>query len=142
MKTIQAYPVKNATKPLVLAILPSDIEQATRKDPATCAIACAARRSFGTDEVRIHLSRIYVRVGKEWRRYMTPDSLRSEIIAFDRGGSFSPGEHWLATPPPAKRTGKRQGSDTASSGGRGKKRRAYHYTDDVRPPAPHAGVAG
>jgi len=133
MKTIKAYPIHNAKLPLVLAIMPEDIEQATRKDSANCAIACAARRVFHTAEVRIHLSRIYIRKGRVWLRFMTPQSLRNEIIAFDRGGSFCPGEHWLAAPPPAKQTGKRQGSDVERpTGGRGKPRNPYHYTEEVR----------
>jgi hypothetical protein len=49
--------------------------------------------------------------GTKRQRYKTPLQLRAEIIAFDRGGTFEPGEFVLSVVPEHKRpTGRRQGS--------------------------------
>lgn len=132
MKTKPAFKIVNAKRPLVLAILPEDIKRGKKMDPATCAIACAARRVFHTAEVRVHLSRIYVLQGKHWVRYMTPASLRSELIAFDRGGTFAVGEHWLSPPSPARQTGAHQGGPDRKLPVRGPR----HTTENVRRTAP------
>ncbi len=55
------------------------------------------------DEVRVHLSRVYVRTGRKWTRYKAANGLRTEIIAFDRGGSFEAGEYTLKPSPPSQR---------------------------------------
>jgi hypothetical protein len=143
MNTMRSQHVEDADEPMVLIVLASDIKAANRKDPGSCAIACAARRTFNTKEVRVHLSRIYVRDGDVWLRYMTPKSLRTEIVAYDRGGSFEPGEHWLAAPPPSKQTGRMQGTPTSQNKRRRRRVRHQnmprHYTENVRPAAPHLG---
>lgn len=52
-------------------------------------------------------------------RYFTPEALRTEIVAFDRGGTFQPGEYELKAPTEAqteegrKRYNKGSGSDTS-----------------------------
>jgi hypothetical protein len=136
LKAIDGKPVLDAKKPIVLNITPNDIAKADRKEPADCAVARACRRELHAKEVRVHLGRVYVRQNEgNWLRFMTPRSLRSEIIAFDRGGSFEPGEHKLAAPQPSKRaTGKRQGSvkPKGRPKSRGPKRRAPHVVTDVR----------
>lgn len=132
MKTTNPLPIINAKKPAVLHITKADLKQASRhrKDPTWCVIACAARRELGAENVRIHLSRMYILQGTKWLRYMTPKSLRGEIIAFDRGGDFSPGEFWLAPPAPSKQTGRQQGSDKTEYM---KPRNPRHITENVRP---------
>lgn len=139
MKDIDGIPVINARRPMTLTITPQDIAKADRKEPADCAVARACRRATHAKEVRVHLGRVYVRVNDgNWTRYMTPKYMRQEIIAFDRGGQFEPGEYTLSAPQPSKQSGKRQGGKNpkAPSGGRGKKRKPYHIVTNVR-----AGVA-
>lgn len=133
MKTTSPLPIVNAKKPLVLHITKGDLRSAeqNRKDPNWCVIACAARREFGADDVKIHLSRIYIRRGQKWQRFVTSKALRSEIIAFDRGGTFAPGEFWLSPPPPSKQRGGQQGSAKPPSYMR--PRNPRHNTEDVRP---------
>ncbi len=127
---INGLPVVDATKPLPLYIGKNDVRLGATKDPASCAAARALCRKKGIQQARVHIGRTYVLVGKKWIRYLTPDSLRAEIVSFDRGGSLVGGFFRLAAMARSKRTGKRQG--TARTGGRGKKRAKYHITTGVR----------
>lgn len=138
LKAIDGLPIMDAKKPAILKITKNDIDKADRKEPADCAVARACRRDLHVKEVRVHLGRVFVRQNEgNWLRYMTPRSLRSEIIAFDRGGAFAPGEYTLPAPHPSKKAaGKRQGSARNATRPRGaksaKKRRAPHIVTDVR----------
>lgn len=91
-------PVVNATVPLQLTITAADIAAGTPLEPASCAVVRAGERELHT-EMRVHTSRTYVKRGKHWLRYKTPDAMRAEIIAFDRGGRFIPGTFILGVPP-------------------------------------------
>lgn len=67
---------------------------------------------------------------------MTPRYLRSEIIAFDRGGTFARGEYTLSAPQPTKRADERKDSRgkvrKAKTGKPAAKRRSPHIITDVR----------
>lgn len=90
---INGLPVEDATKKLVIVVKPQDIKGSNSKDPASCAAARACKRQLHNKEVRVHLSRIYVKFPRKWVRYETPLKLRDEIVAFDRGGKFLPGTY-------------------------------------------------
>lgn len=107
---VAGLPVENASKALKLVITKRDCELGDTKDPALCAAARACKRELGATEVRVHIGRVYVKTKDKWTRYITPKSLRTEIIAFDRGGKFEPGEYILGKIQPSKATGKSQGS--------------------------------
>lgn len=127
--TIDGMPVYNAKKPLYIHITKHDVKIGKKKSPAECAAAISAKREMKADEVRVHLGRTYVRKGKEWQRYLTPGSLRSEIISFDRGGTFSPGDYKLGAMTPSH-------IDDVSRGKASKKpkkqRGPYHFFYGVR----------
>lgn len=114
LNSIDGMPIINAKRPLTLHVTEVDIAGSDRKKPGNCAAARACYRELHADEVRIHLGRVYVRTrgAKSWTRYNTPPAMRNEIIAFDRGGDFEPGEYTLHVPHPAQRTKKAQGSTT------------------------------
>src|SRR5689334_1454435 len=137
---IDGKPIVDATKPVTLEINTKDIAKADRKEPLDCVVARACRRDLGAKEVRVHLTRIYIRFGDgSWQRFVTPKSMRTDIIAFDRGGSFPPGS-FVLNPPPAsqKLTGRRAGGSVDKFGHASKnpnrKKRVRHYrvTEDVR----------
>ena len=109
--SINGLPVLDAKAPLTLHILDKDCKNADNKNPADCVVARAIRRETRAIEARVHLGRVYVKTNKDhWTRYLTPKSMREEIIIFDRGGNFDPGEFELRAPPPSSlATGKRQG---------------------------------
>lgn len=135
IKAIDGKPVVDAKRATTLKITANDIKSADTKEPDNCAVARACRRELHAKEVRVHLSRVYVRVNEgNWVRYLTPQPMRSEIIAFDRGGSFAPGEYQLGAITPTKALGKRRGGNKPppkrNSGS--KKRRKPHVVTDVR----------
>jgi len=138
-KLINGLPILNANKCLTLHITGPDVKSAKKKRPDFCVVANAVRRETRAKEVRVHLGRVYVRTTPtEWIRYVTPRSLRTEIITFDRGGTFSLGVHTLGAVPITKRkkAGKRQGAEKEPGAprftGTGHKRKKAHVVTDVR----------
>lgn len=131
--TIDGLPVIDAKRPITITVNANDIARADKKEPADCAVARACRRELHAKEVRVHLGRVYVRTTPDkWTRYMTPKSMRAEIISFDRGGTFEPGEFHLSPPSPTKRaSGKRQGTAKGQNK-RGKKYAPRHTITNVR----------
>jgi hypothetical protein len=88
--------VVNATKPVTITITPKDVATGDNKNPSSCAAAKAAKHSIEECiSARVHIGRVYIEQEKKWVRYNTPDSLKQEIIAFDRGGTFAPGQYVL-----------------------------------------------
>lgn len=135
IKAIENLPVIDAKRPVALRITADDVRRADPKRPDECAAARACRRDLHAIEARVHLSRIYVRTTKDkWTRYSTPAALRSEIIAFDRGGAFAPGQYTLSPLKPSSRVVGQQGSGTnqRQKNRSQKKRRRYHVITDVR----------
>jgi hypothetical protein len=130
---INGFPVVNATKPIVLKITPRDVAAGKTKDRNACAAAKACLREIaGCTDVRVHLSRTYVKVGNKWHRYATTRAIRQEIIAFDRGGNFEPGEYMLGQGYQA--TGKQTGSRTSQTRSKRlhKRRASPHHVTGVR----------
>lgn len=103
MRTIDSKPVFDADKSVIIQITQSDCERGSKKDPAKCAAALALKRTTGCDECRVHVGCTYLRFGTKWLRYATPASLRAEIISFDRGGGFYPGDFQLHPIPKGNR---------------------------------------
>lgn len=111
LKSIDGKPIVNATESITLVVNGSDVARSDHQESANCAVARACRRQLHAREVRIHLSRAYIRSNESnWVRYDVPRSMRAEIVAFDRGGRFSPGT-WVLTPPRRPATGQRQGTE-------------------------------
>jgi len=133
---IDGLPVLNATEPLLLKVTGRDVAKATLKQPNECAVARACARQFHVKEARVHLGRIYLRTNEtNWVRYMTPKPLRDEIIAFDRGGAFEPGEYTIGAVDKWRRdrAGRTQGGKSTPKAKRsGKRRRAPHVVQNVR----------
>lgn len=130
---IDGKPILDAKRPITIQIIPNDVSKASRKDPADCVLARACRRSLHAKEVRIHMSRVYLRANDgSWTRYIVPPRLKQEIIAFDRGGSFATDQFYLYAPNPAHKGGKAQGTETGRNKKSGQKRRNYIRVQDVR----------
>lgn len=103
MRMIDRIPVVDADEPVTVHITPEDCARGSKKDPEKCAAALALKRVTACDETRVHLGCTYLRFGKKWVRYATPPSLKAEIISFDRGGGFYPGDFRLHPMPPSLR---------------------------------------
>ena len=130
---IDGLPVIDAKKPLKIEVTRADCQLATRKNPGCCAVAKACGRELKIKGVRVHLSRLYLLAGKTWTRYLVHSSLRSEIIAFDRGGKFQPGTYTFQAPNPNKRLGSGSGGKVKNRGtGKTKAPRSYKSVQNVR----------
>jgi hypothetical protein len=139
---IDGLPVKDAKKKLPITINARDVRRGNNNQPTSCAAAQACLRQSDASAARVHLGRTYLLIdGKHWLRFKTPASMRSEIIAFDRGGKFATGEYVLgALQPTSRATGKRQGTvEKPTRNRKTAKKRRYHAVTDVRSNA-HAGV--
>lgn len=91
---INGKPVINGQRPFNLTITVRDIKKGKSKVPGGCAAAVAlVRENKDITQARVHVGRIFIEGPTAWVRYMTPRTLRDEIVAFDRGGSFAPGTH-------------------------------------------------
>lgn len=102
---IDGLPVRNLTKPLRLVISEEDCRRGNSKTPSSCAAALAACRLPKITEARIHIGRIFLNVAnKYWLRGKTPAALRTEIVSFDRGGKFEPGEYNIRPLSPSETT--------------------------------------
>jgi hypothetical protein len=95
--------VVDAKKPAKILITKRDVVVGDNKNPSSCAAAIAAKRDVPEClSARVHIGRVYIEHKDKWVRYLTPDALRTEIVAFDRGGSFQPGEYVLKAPSPTE----------------------------------------
>jgi len=133
---IDGLPVRDIMKPISFIITEDDCRRGQSKTPSSCAAALAAKRLPRVSEARIHIGRVYLKVDKKyWLRGKTPNSLRTEIISFDRGGKFVPGEYVISPLPPSDMPGgKRQGTEdkTSRDKRRGKKKRKLHVLHSIR----------
>lgn len=127
---IDGKTVIDAKEPVVIHVKPIDVERGNTKDPGGCAAARACMRELHATAARVHIGRTYLKFEDKWIRFHTSRALRSEIVAFDRGGKFEPGEYTLSPMQPAKRMGKRQG--TPSKAKRGRKRAKPHLITGIR----------
>lgn len=101
--------VVDATTKQRIHITKRDTTEGDNKNPSGCAAARAAKRDIpDCINARIHIGRAYIEYKTKWVRYFTPDRLRTEIIAFDRGGSFEPGDYTLLPPGPSETTEARE----------------------------------
>jgi ribosomal protein L16/L10AE len=105
---IDGLKVVDAVKPMILKITNDDCAKGNKKKAGSCAAARALCRSAKVEEARVHIGRVYVKAEGKWTRYMPSPALRSEIIAFDRGGKFEPGEYKLAALQPSVRANTRK----------------------------------
>lgn len=133
---ISGRDVVDATEPIQVTINKRDITLGKKKNAHGCAAAIALCREHHADEAVVHFSRAYVRRGNTWYRYRVPQMLRSEVVAFDRGGEFQPGDYLLKAIEPAhklnsrKRRNSSKGGSTPKTGNR--PRGPYHVVSGTR----------
>lgn len=120
-------PIESARKSLTFIVEPEDVSKAARHTSDSCAAAIACRERLKVIDVRVHMSRVYIRFSKgKWLRYLVSPKLREQIISFDREGKFAPGTYTLYPPPPS------QAGSFAHLGLRRKRKKPYAFTQGVR----------
>ena len=133
MRTIDGQPVGNAAMAIRLTVTEKDIAKGAPKNPNACAVALAAVRQVkGVTAAKAHLGCIYLLRNGHWQRYKTSKAIRDEIIVFDRGGRFYPGEYDLlpvSTATLVRKVRQIRGYGPKRSG---VKRRKPHHVEGVR----------
>ncbi len=131
IRTFEGLPVVDAKHSIYLEVKPIDVKNANKKSPNSCAAAKAGQRELNTD-VRVFLTRTYVKQNNKWVRFMTPESASREIISFDRGASFEPGEYKFNPLPPTERLGAYRGKSNKKEVNSDRRIRKQHATGNVR----------
>jgi hypothetical protein len=134
---IDGKPVKDADEKIVLHITRTDVAAGAKKNADSCAAAKALCREHQCEAAKVHMSRAYIKKRGKWIRYEVTPALRNEVLAFDRGGTFEPGEYILLPPRPVSRLGaprKTKRVETRKGGhdSKGKLKRPYHVATGVR----------
>ena len=122
--------VKDAKGRLVVTVAARDKAAAKKLRHKECALALACRRQFHLDGVLIARSRAYLVKGDTATRYELPMAIQKEIVSFDRGGGFDPGQYALLKP--ARLLGPGGGGRTRKSRSRTAKPRRRHLVGKVR----------
>lgn len=108
MINLDGIEVRDGTGEIIIHITKRDATTGRGK-PDDCAAAKACCRLSGVLEARVYRTRTFLlrKHGnkKIWERYRTPDSIRNELIAFDRGGHFEPDDYRLIPVSPMQRLG-------------------------------------
>jgi hypothetical protein len=139
---IKGAEVEDANEHLEITITKNDVRLGSLKNSEACAAARALCRQEGCDAALVSFSRAYIKKGGKWKRFCVPDALRAEIIAFDRGGTFEPGEYTLRPVAPALRLdAPRKPGRNAKSRARGGNGRSQPQKGN-RPKRPYHVVSG
>lgn len=127
----QVRRVINATKPVVVEVRPRDCAEGKKFQTSECALAKATKRQFKADGVAIRMTDSFIVKGDTAIRFLTPETVKREIVSFDRHKDFAAGSYRLCATPPI--WGRRNRSPNAStSGGRKPINKVVHHTARVR----------
>lgn len=127
----------DAAKPLEIEVKTCDIKNSKSCHPRDCAIARALVRE-GFVEAFVFRSTVWVADGKgHLVRYGLPASLQKEVVAFDRGAKFMPGDYYLSASPnrarnKKQRAGKSPQKDAKAKARRRIKKKIIHRTQGIR----------
>lgn len=121
--------VTDADEDLEVEVTSRDLKTSKKKDHAGCALAVAAQTHIKkcTGAV-VSASTAYIIKGTEATRYLIPERARKEIVSFDRGATFEPGDYTLKAPKQSSRLGHM----TGSHGPRVGRRRIQRKTMGIR----------
>jgi hypothetical protein len=144
IQTLDGLPVYDATEPLWIEVTAQDVKQHRRRDPERCALAAACKRELHVTEARAYLSRLYIRYADHWKRYQLPETVRTEVATFDRGGGFSSGTYRIPPLSPTKQSSGRNSKRDGNGNGKPKpmpKRPTHRDVHGVRAASPLMGGA-
>lgn len=94
--------VVNAKTDLNINLRPSDANTAKAQKHDGCAMAVACKRQCKVDGAIVSTTAAYLVAGNKATRYFVPASVAREILAFDRGAGFTPGQYELQKPYPKR----------------------------------------
>lgn len=125
--------ISDAKKNIEIEVTNADDKAAAKRSHKTCAMAVACKRKFKLDGVVISVNRAYLVKGTKAERFELPPSVSREVVSFDRGGGFEPGEYQLTKPGPSNKLGTHKYKKTGSGHGGGDgQRKVTHHTGGIR----------
>jgi len=129
----QVLSVTDASRNAVIEVTKKDVDSSKIKKHAECAMAVACKRKFHVDGVVISRTVAYLVKGKRARRFHLPESVSREVVSFDRGAGFAPGNYELAAISPSNKMGVRAERKLSKSRTHvNDNKRFMHVTVDVR----------
>lgn len=126
----QVKRVVDATTNASIEVTGADTKNSAVKNHSACAMAVACKRKFKLDGVIISRKVAYLIKGTKARRFYVPESVSREVVSFDRGSGFAPGEYELSKVPTGAQLG-RQKTQTIKNR-TVKEPRKRHITTNVR----------
>lgn len=126
--------VRDAKEPIEIEVTKGDSNAKAVKDHTACAMAVACKRKLKLDGVIVSRCAAYLIKDKIAMRYAVPSSVTREIVSFDRGADFAPGDYYLLPPKESQLLGQRahRPSKDRAEAGNGKKRHKPHVTTGIR----------
>lgn len=121
--------VVDAVRPRIIEVEQADLRRAEVQNHKSCAMAVACKRKLNLDGVIMARSTAYLIRGRKATRYSVPESITREIISFDRGAAFAPGQYRLI--PPLRKMGEQAGPRSPHTE-TGSAPRYHHTTSGVR----------
>lgn len=112
LRTVQAHfpnveSVDDGRDDVVVEVTKRDCSKAARKNHNACALARACEHMVGVDGAIISRSTAFLVAGRTALRYLLSSAAAREIVSFDRGAGFTPGEYILKAPTPSQAMGSR-----------------------------------
>lgn len=129
--------VVDARHPLIIEISKRDANTGKVKDHSHCIVAEACKKKLHLEGAVVTIRRAYL-LDKDGTatRYEVPESVRRELVSFDRGAGFAPGSYELVPIPKSQRgthsrgRKKQRGRPLDRPGNRNTK--GKHFTKDIR----------
>jgi hypothetical protein len=129
----QVKQVIHARKAVNVTVSSEDCEVGKKASTSECALAKATKRQFHADGVAIRLTDSFIIKGSTAIRFKTPETVKREIVSFDRHKDFASGTYRLsAAPPDWAKPSRRQGSNKPAKVKSGKTNKIVHRTARVR----------
>lgn len=129
----QVKTVVDAERNARIEVTGADDKAAKRKSHKTCAMAVACKRKFHLDGVIMSIKTAYLVKGTQARRFTLPPSVAREVVSFDRGGGFEPGDYELSKVSPSVRLDRTVKGKGHGPGNRGAgSRKHIHRTKGIR----------
>jgi hypothetical protein len=125
--------VEDASESIDVTVTVADDKASKRMEHDTCAMAVACKREQKVDGVIISRKTAYLIKGKTATRYELPESVSREVVSFDRGAGFAPGDYSMRPPSGSRKLGALSGGVGGDRHrGTGKPVRRVHKTDGIR----------
>lgn len=123
--------VRDADDSIDVTVTANDDKVSRKKEHDGCAMAVACKRELKLDGVIVARKSAYTIKNNVATRYELPESVSREVVSFDRGAGFAPGDYSMRPPSESRRLGRQTGGG-GSRTGTGKPIKRKHSTANIR----------